>query len=118
MAVTGGTCGAPNWGLNEWPWIVRTGMTPGDMTKGDLANAETLTGNAEAFLANAEAFATTLTCSPGQRGNPASCALSMILNLDWTDTLARRRGFFRALVAGRAGPPMSPDVLRGRRPFR
>src|SRR6266581_4042430 len=98
MAVTGGTCGAPNWGLNEWPWIVRTGMTPGDMTKGDLANAE--------------AFATTLTCSPGQRGNPASCALSMILNLDWTDTLARRRGFFRALVAGRAGPPMSPDVLR------
>jgi hypothetical protein len=89
MAVTGGTCGAPNWGLNEWPWIVRTGMT-----QGDLANAEAFPVNAEAFLANAEAFATTLTCSPGQRGNPASCALSMILNLDWTDTLARRRGFF------------------------
>jgi hypothetical protein len=38
--------------------------------------------NAEAFAVNAEAFTTTLTCSPGQRGNPASCALSMILNLD------------------------------------
>jgi hypothetical protein len=84
MAVTGGTCGAPNWGLNEWPWIVPTGM----------ANAEAFAVNAEAFVANAEAFAATLTCSPGQRGNPASCALSMILNLDWTVTLTRRRGFF------------------------
>jgi hypothetical protein len=45
-------------------------------------NAETFPVNAEAFLANAEAFATTLTCSPGRRGEPASCALSMILNLD------------------------------------
>jgi hypothetical protein len=84
MAVTGGTCGAPNWGLNEWSWIVRTGM----------ANAEAFPVNAGAFIANAEAFASTLTCSPGQRGNPASCALSMILNLDWTVTLTRRRGFF------------------------
>jgi hypothetical protein len=84
MAVTGGTCGAPNWGLNEWPWIVRTG----------IGNAEAFPVNAEAFIANAEAFASTLTCSPGQRGNPASCALSMILNLDWTVTLTRRRGFF------------------------
>jgi hypothetical protein len=83
-----------------------------------MENAEALPVNAEAFSANAEAFTTTLTCSPGRRGEPASCALSMILNLDWTDTLTRARSFFRALVAGRAGPPMSPDVLRGRRPFR
>jgi hypothetical protein len=78
-----------------------------------MANAETFAMNAEAFLANAEAFAATLTCSPGQRGNPASCALSMILNLDWTDTLARRRGFFRALMAGRAGRRCLRMSLKG-----
>jgi hypothetical protein len=71
-------------GLNEWPWIVRAG----------IGNAGAFPANAEAFVANAEAFAATLTCSPGRRGNPASCALSMILNLDWTATLARDRGFF------------------------
>jgi hypothetical protein len=58
------------------------------------ANAEAFVANAEASPVNAEAFTTTLTCSPGQRGNPASCALSMILNLDWTDTLTRGRSFF------------------------
>jgi hypothetical protein len=79
--------------LNEWLWIVRTGN----------GNAEAFPANAEAFLASAEAFATTLTCSPGQRGNPASCALSMILNLDWTDTLTRGRSFFeRWWPGGRA----------------
>jgi len=65
--------------LNEWPWIVRAGTANAEAF---LVNAEAFTANAEAFTANAEAFATTLTCSPGRRGGPASCALSMILNLD------------------------------------
>src|SRR5947209_19537941 len=49
--------GAPNLGLNEWPRVVRA-------------------------RANAKALPTTSICSPGRRGEPAPCALSMTLNLD------------------------------------
>ena len=73
---TGSACGAPNWGLNEWRWIVRARPV----------------GTSSA---NAVALPKTLVCLPGRRGDPASCALSMILNLDWTATCVRRgRGFF------------------------
>ena len=110
MAVTGGTCGAPNWGLNEWLWIVRTGTANAEAF---AANAEALPADAEAFVANAQAFAATLTCSPGQRGNPASCALSMILNLDWTDTLTRDRSFIGRWWPGGRGRRCLRMSLKG-----
>ena len=57
--------------------------------------------------ASAAALPVTLICSPGRRGLPAPCALSMILDLDLAATLARGRGFFE-LLGSVAGEP--PDV--------
>jgi len=86
--------GAPNLGLDEWPWAVRAG-------------------------ANANALPTTLICSPGRRGEPAPCALSMTLDLDWTAALWRAAAV-SSVPTGLDWREIRlyPDVLKGLGSFR